>query len=72
MNNSKKSMNQVEIQKMSLEDLNTILDENVEPNAPINTETVLMVLEMIEHRVGKESSPSLDAAWERIKRECLL
>lgn len=65
-------INSVDIQEMPLPDLFTLLDTSFDSNAPINTETVLLVLEVIEQRVGKKPSPSLDAAWERIKNEHLI
>lgn len=63
-----KSINIEIIEQMPFTDLLTILDAFFETNTTIDTDTVLLVLEMIEQRVGKEPSPTLDAAWARIKK----
>lgn len=66
------SINSAIIEQIPFADLLIILDALFETNTIIGTDTVLLVLDVIERRVGKEPSPSLDAAWERIKKECLL
>lgn len=63
-----KSINIEIIEQMPFTDLLTILDAFFETNTTIDTDTVLLVLEMIEQRAGKEPSPTLDAAWARIKK----
>ena len=60
-----------ELERLSLEELNAILDGDFESNDRISTETIMLVLEEIEKRVGNTPSPTLDAAWESIKKEHL-
>lgn len=67
MNSSKISVNQAEIKKMPLEDLYAIIDDSFEPDTSVDINSLLLALEMIEQRIGKEVSPTLDAAWESIK-----
>ena len=67
MNSSKISVNQAEIKKMPLEDLYAIIDDSFEPDTSVDINSLLLALEMIEQRMGKEVSPTLDAAWESIK-----
>ena len=61
-----------ELERLSMDDLNAILDASYEPDTRISMDTLLLVLDVIEKRVGKTPSPSLDAAWENIKKEHLL
>ena len=37
----------------------------------VDINDVLIALEIIEQRIGKNVSPQLDAAWEKIKKEYL-
>ena len=60
-----------ELERLSMDDLNAILDASYEPGTRISMDTLLLVLDVIEKRVGKTPSPSLDAAWENIKKEHL-
>lgn len=60
-----------ELERLSMDDLNAILDASYEPDTRISMDTLLLVLDVIEKRVGKTPSPSLDAAWENIKKEHL-
>ena len=60
-----------ELERMSMDELNAILDASYEPDTRISMDTLLLVLDVIEKRVGKTPSPSLDAAWENIKKEHL-
>ena len=60
-----------ELERLSLDELNAILDASYEPDSRISMDTLLLVLDVIEKRVGKTPSPSLDAAWETIKKEHL-
>ncbi len=60
-----------ELERLSLDELNAILDGDFASDDRISTDTILFVLEEIEKRVGKTPSPSLDAAWENIKKEHL-
>ena len=52
---------------MPLEDLYAIIDDSFEPDTSVDINSLLLALEMIEQRIGKEVSPTLDAAWESIK-----
>ena len=60
-----------ELEQMSTEELNDILDASMEPGARISTDTVLLVLEVLETRAEDTQTPELDAAWEAIKNEHL-
>lgn len=60
-----------ELEQMSTEELNEILDASMEPGARISTDTVLLVLEVLEARAEDTQTPELDAAWEAIKSEHL-
>lgn len=60
-----------ELERLSLDELNAILDADFESDNQISTDTVMLVLEEIEKRVGNTPSPTLDAAWETIKKEHL-
>lgn len=60
-----------ELERLSTDELNAILDASYEPDTRISMDTLLLVLDVIEKRVGKTPSPSLDAAWENIKKEHL-
>lgn len=60
-----------ELERLSLEELNAILDGDFESNDRISTDTIMLVLKEIEKRVGNTPSPTLDAAWETIKKEHL-
>ena len=60
-----------ELERLSMDELNAILDASYEPDTRISMDTLLLVLDVIEKRVGKTPSPSLDAAWENIKKEHL-
>lgn len=60
-----------ELEQMSTEELNDILDASMEPEARISTDTVLLVLEVLEARAEDTQTPELDAAWEAIKSEHL-
>lgn len=60
-----------ELEKMSTEELNDILDTSNEPDARISTDTVMLVLEVLEARAENTQTPELDAAWEAIKNEYL-
>jgi hypothetical protein len=60
-----------ELERLSMDELNAILDASYEPDSRISMDTLLLVLDVIEKRVGKTPSPSLDAAWENIKKEHL-
>lgn len=52
---------------MPFEDLYAIIDDNFELDTSVDINSLLLALEMIEQRIGKEVSPTLDAAWESIK-----
>ena len=60
-----------QFKQMSFTDLLTMLDAYLETNTTIDTDTVLLVLEVIEQRVGNEPSSTLDEAWKKIKKEYL-
>lgn len=60
-----------ELEQMTLDELYEIIDASYEPGVRISTDTVLEVLKEIEKREGKIPSPTLDAAWENIKKEHL-
>ena len=60
-----------ELERLSMDELNAILDASYEPDTRISMDTLLLVLDVIEKRVGKKPSPTLDAAWENIKKEHL-
>lgn len=60
-----------ELERLSLDELNAILDGDFASDDRISTDTILLVLEEIEKRVGNTPSPTLDAAWETIKKEHL-
>ena len=59
------------LEQMNLDELYEIIDASYEPGVRISTDTVLEVLKEIENREGKIPSPTLDAAWENIKKEHL-
>jgi len=59
------------LEQMTLDELYEIIDASYEPGVRISTDTVLEVLKEIENREGKIPSPTLDAAWETIKKEHL-
>ena len=59
------------LEQMNLDELYEIIDASYEPGVRISTDTVLEVLKEIEKREGKIPSPTLDAAWENIKKEHL-
>ena len=59
------------LEQMTLDELYEIIDASYEPGVRISTDTVLEVLKEIEKREGKIPSPTLDAAWENIKKEHL-
>ena len=59
------------LEQMTLDELYEIIDASYEPGVRISTDTVLEVLQEIEKREGKIPSPTLDAAWENIKKEHL-
>ena len=60
-----------ELERLSLDELNAILDGDFASDDRVSTDTILLVLEEIEKRVGNTPSPTLDAAWETIKKEHL-
>lgn len=60
-----------ELEQMSTEELNDILDASIEPDARISTDTIMLVLEVLEARAEDMQMPDLDAAWEAIKNENL-
>lgn len=60
-----------ELERLSLDELNEILDGDFASDDRASTDTILLVLEEIEKRVGNTPSPTLDAAWETIKKEHL-
>ena len=60
-----------ELEKMSTEELNAILDSSIEPDARISADTVILVLEVLEARAEDTQTPELDAVWETIKNEYL-
>ena len=60
-----------ELEQMSTEELNDILDASIEPDARISTDTIMLVLEVLEARAKDTQTPELDAAWEAIKNENL-
>lgn len=60
-----------ELEQMSTEELNDILDASIEQGAWISTDTVMLVLEVLEARAEDTQAPELDAAWEAIKNEYL-
>ena len=60
-----------ELERLSLDELNAILDGDFASDDRISTDTILLVLEEIEKRVGNTPSPTLDTAWESIKKEHL-
>ena len=60
-----------ELEQMSTEELNDILDASIEQGARISTDTVMLVLEVLEARAEDVQTPELDAAWETIKNENL-
>lgn len=47
---------------MPFEDLYAIIDDNFELDTSVDINSLLLALEMIEQRIGKEVSPTLDAA----------
>ena len=51
-----------ELERLSLDELNAILDGDFASDDRISTDTILLVLEEIEKRVGNTPSPTLDAA----------
>jgi len=59
------------LEQMTLDELYEIIDASYEPGVRISTDTVLEVLQEIEKREDKIPSPTLDAAWENIKKEHL-
>ena len=59
------------LEQMSTEELNDILDASMEPDARISTDTIMLVLEVLEARAENTQTPELDAAWEAIKDENL-
>ena len=59
------------LEQMTLDELYEIIDASYEPGVRISADTVLEVLKEIENREGKIPSPTLDAAWENIKKEHL-
>lgn len=61
----------VALNEMPLSGLYAILDESFEPDSSVDINDVLIALEIIEQRIGKNVSPQLDAAWEKIKKEYL-
>lgn len=61
----------VALNDMPLSGLYAILDESFEPDSSVDINDVLFALEIIEQRTGKNVSPQLDAAWEKIKKEYL-
>ena len=60
-----------ELEQMSTKELNDILDASIEPDARISTDTVMLVLEVLEARAEDTQTPELDAVWETIKNEYL-
>ena len=60
-----------ELEQMSTEELNDILDASIEPDARISTDTIMLVLEVLEARAKDTQMPEMDAAWEAIKNENL-
>lgn len=60
-----------ELEQMSTDELNDILDASIEPDARISTDTIMLVLEVLEARAKDTQTPELDAAWEAIKNENL-
>ena len=59
------------LEQMTMDELYEIIDASYEPGVRISADTVLEVLKEIENREGKIPSPTLDAAWENIKKEHL-
>ena len=51
--------------------LDALLSLDPTPAAELSIETILNILDVIEERIGRQPSPTLDAAWERIKEEHL-
>ena len=47
--------------------LDALLSLDSSPVAELSIDTELIILEIIQEREGKQPSPTLDAAWERIK-----
>lgn len=60
-----------ELEQMSTEELNDILDASIEPDARISTDTIMLVLEVLEARAEDTQMPEMDAAWEAIRNENL-
>lgn len=59
------------LEQMTLDELYEIVDASYEPGVRISADTVLEVLKEIEKREGKIPSPTLDEAWDNIKKEHL-
>ena len=64
-------IDRAELEQMSTEELNDILDASIEQGARISTDTVMLVLEVLEARAEDVQTPELDTAWETIKNEYL-
>ena len=60
-----------DLDHMSTDELNDILDASIKPDARISTDTVMLVLEVLESRAENTQTPELDDAWETIKSENL-
>ncbi len=62
-----------ELEAMTTEQLDDILRESmyISDASEGYIDYILLVLDVIEKREGKQPSPALDAAWEEIKRKYL-
>lgn len=60
-----------QLESAPTEVLDVLLSLAPTPAAELSIDTILIILNVIEGRLGPPLSPSLDAAWERIKAEHL-
>lgn len=60
-----------QLEKSPTEVLDALLSLSPTPTADLSIDTVLIILNVIQERVGKATSSTLDAAWEGIKAEHL-
>lgn len=60
-----------QLKDVPTEVLDALLSLDPTPLAALSTDCELVILELIQEREGKQQSPTLDAAWEKIKAEYL-
>ena len=65
------SLTREQLETVPTDVLDALIALDPGPTAELTTDTVLTILEILEERIGKEPTPELDAAWERIKAEHL-